>query len=244
MNRNVNENFGLENMSSGRQMENLGESYGSTLNNSKWSERVDSSMNTSGNNSRNINNFAGVRDGSGRGVRRSRNRDINPLRRTESRYFIEGIEHKSIRERWVSPFLKFFRKKKNRQNFISYAFLIICIYLVLNITMLIENIAGFQVLAVLNIVVTLSDFLGAIFGLWCTMCFSRKTMNLVHTGGLCVFAVTFVVLQTFKLATLNVTLVILGRAVGWEIIGLVGGICFIFWCVGLDWLEWVLNIWG
>ena len=77
--------------------------------------------------------------------------------------------------------------------------------------MLIENIAGFQVLEILNIVVTVSDFIGAMFGLISSRYWSRKTMNLVYTGGLCVSAVVFVAIQTLKVSTLAIKLVILGK---------------------------------
>lgn len=158
---------------------------------------------------------------SGKGSQSSKMNQSNPqskssmrrkLRKRKSKYFKKDLEdNPSIQKRWFAPWSKFFKKKRNRQNFISYTFLIISIYLVLNITMMIENIAGFTILEVVNIVLTGSDFVGAMAGLFCGMKLSRKWLNIIHTFGLFVTTLTFVILASFKLNSIPVILCILCR---------------------------------
>lgn len=135
------------------------------------------------------------------------------LRRTQSlrnsAYFHPHLDRQTKKEFWLQPLFTFFKKRKNKVNFICFVFVMMNLFIIMEFSLKIESIWGLSSVGKFYVLLYCSDVVGALFSLLVSRV-SRTILNRVHTSLILVLSLILTVTSLTKSLTLGLEIVLLG----------------------------------
>lgn len=143
--------------------------------------------------------------------------DAINLRRTQSMrnsmYFHAHLDRQSKKDFWLRPIAMFFKKRKNKINFVCFMFLMMNQFIIMEYSLKIESLWGLSSIGKFYVVLYSADVVGALLSLLVKRV-SRKIVNRVHTLLILILTVVLSTLSRTKTLTLPLEIFLLGTANG------------------------------
>ena len=112
-------------------------------------------------------------------------KNIKTLRKTQSMtdslYFHPELKNRTKKHFWIHPILSFFKKKKNKVNFICFTTLMMNLFIIMEFTVKIESLWGLASVGKFYILIYIADVIGAILSFCFVNKFSRSVLNRIHS---------------------------------------------------------------
>ena len=126
---------------------------------------------------------------------------------TDSLYFHPELKNRTKKHFWIHPILSFFKKKKNRINFICFTTLMMNLFIIMEFTVKIESLWGLASVGKFYILIYIADVIGAIISFCLVNKFSRSLLNRIHSSLIFALSLLLVIISLSK--QLNSTLEII-----------------------------------
>ena len=129
----------------------------------------------------------------------------------DSLYFHPELKNRSEKHFWIHPIMSFFKKRKNKINFICFTTLMMNLFIIMEFTVKIESLWGLTSVGKFYLLIYVADVIGAILSFCLVNRFSRVLLNRIHSSLIFVLSLILVIISLSQQLSSTVEIIFLSK---------------------------------